>query len=164
MQLDKGFPRNGTGSSLASDHDTIGVSREEHMILDRDQWLTSAQLHKESRSGLHELSRVTSGICPVPSCTAHSRRYCYLKVRFCVHSFKSRPHPTISIDHALVTKVQMSNYTYTGTTTLTQDHRVRVIKAEGEGSAVAFEATTDGSVGALCSFSRSGEGADQVAD
>lgn len=42
----------------------------------------------------------------------------------------------------------------------TQDHCVRVMKAEG--SEVVFQASTDAAVGALCAFSRSGEGIDQV--
>lgn len=43
---------------------------------------------------------------------------------------------------------------------LVQDHCIRIIKAEG--SEVAFEASTDAPVGALCPFSKSGEGTDQV--
>lgn len=45
-------------------------------------------------------------------------------------------------------------------TLLTQDHCIRVIKAAE--SEVAFQASTDASVGALCAFSGSGEGTDQV--
>lgn len=42
----------------------------------------------------------------------------------------------------------------------TQDHCIRVLKADG--SEVAFQVSTDAPVGAFCAFSRSGQGTDQV--